>query len=118
MPVAQNEMTASRIAYPRRVDPRRWPRTLCVLLALVVSLFVAAPARAASEDAAVQGQVKDVLDNDYANGNFGPAKSKLEGLLGKCKKGCNGATKAQIYVALGMVASQVGQADDARNDFA
>ena len=62
--------------------------------------------------------MQKVLDEDYASASFGPAKTKLEGLLNRCKKGCSGQTKGRIYVALGMVASQIGQADDARNDFA
>ncbi len=87
----------------------------CVLYAL---LLTPRAALAASEDGAVQAAVKQVLEEDYASGNFGPAQQKLNAALDRCRKGCSGGTKAQVYVALGMVASQIGKADDARNDFA
>ena len=73
---------------------------------------------AASEDAAVQATVKQVLDEDYASASFGPAQTKLERRARPLQEGCSGATKAEVYIALGMVASQIGKADDARNNFA
>lgn len=94
---------------------------IAALATLLAVILTCAPrsALAAGEDANAQKTVKSVFDEEYASGQFGPAASKLNSALEKCnRKGCTGPTKAQIYVALGMVASQVGKADDARNDFA
>lgn len=75
-------------------------------------------ARAASDDMTVSATVAQVMVDEYAVAAFGAAKTKLQALLDKCKRGkCSGATRAQIYIALGMVASQVGQADEARASF-
>jgi hypothetical protein len=95
------------------------PRAVWAALLFMLACLVAFPraARAAGDDAAAAQGVQQVLGEDYASASFGPAKQKLQRLLDHCGK-CSGGTKAQIYVALGMVASQVGQADEARNDFA
>ncbi|MGO8999305.1 MAG: DUF3570 domain-containing protein [Polyangiaceae bacterium] len=90
---------------------------MAACLALAVLLLAPRAAQAAGEDAAVRQTVKQILDEDYANAAFGPAQTKLNAALDRCKK-CSGATKAEVYVVLGMIASQVGKADEARNDFA
>ncbi len=124
MAVVQDEQKRSsgrRFRYARPVGScRRWAVALIVLAyaAVLAVLLTPRAALAASEDAAVQQAVKQVFDEEYSSGAFGPALTKLNAALNKCKKGCSGATKGQVYVALGMVASQVGKADDARNDFA
>src|SRR6202041_2821168 len=82
-----------------------------------VVLLAPRAASAAGEDAAVQQTVRQVLLEEYATGAFGPAQSKLNAALEHCKK-CSGPTKAQVYVVLGMISSQVGKADDAKNNFA
>ncbi|MBX3262960.1 MAG: DUF3570 domain-containing protein [Labilithrix sp.] len=81
-----------------------------------LTLFVAVlPARA--DDASVREAVQQVMNEDYP-GSLGPAKKKLQEQLSVClKKGCGGAVKAEVHVALGMVASQLGQADDAKQHF-
>ncbi|MBX3199296.1 MAG: DUF3570 domain-containing protein [Labilithrix sp.] len=88
------------------------------LLAFVVglTLFVAVlPARA--DDASVREAVQQVMNEDYP-GSLGPAKKKLQDQLSVClKKGCGAAVKAEVHIALGMVASQLGQADDAKQHF-
>ncbi|HQY60388.1 MAG: DUF3570 domain-containing protein [Myxococcales bacterium] len=72
----------------------------------------------ASEDAAVHKAVQDTMTEDYP-GSLGPAKSKLSDALGLClRKGCTGKVKAEVHVALGMVASQLGQVDEAKEQFA
>jgi hypothetical protein len=83
-----------------------------------VILLVAAPrARAAGEDAAVHDAVQQIMSEDYP-GSLGPAKKKLQDQLSICiKKGCSGSVKAEVYVALGMVSSQLGQAEDAKQNF-
>ena len=61
--------------------------------------------------------LKQEMEGDYADAAFGPAQVKIQSTLDHCKK-CKPATKAQLYIALGMIASQIGKADDAKNDFA
>lgn len=83
----------------------------------LVSVLVLTSARArASEkdDAATIAAVDKVLSNEVANANFGEAKKKLRALVDKCKKGCSGPAVAHIYVAIGMVSAQIGQADEAK----
>lgn len=80
-------------------------------------LFASAGASAAGEDAAIRDAVQQIMNEDYPS-SLGPAKKKLQDQLGNClKKGCGPAVKAEIYVALGMVSSQLGQADEARQNF-
>ena len=94
---------------------RRWLAAVTVAVALTVPLA----ARAAGDDAAVSQTVQSVLTESYAQASFGDARKKLDAALERCKKGkCTAATRAQVLVALGMVASQVGQADEAKSDFA
>lgn len=91
-----------------------------VLLGLTLSLslfFVAPRARAAGEDASVREAVQQIMNEDYP-GNLSPAKKKLQEQLSSClKKGCSNAVKAEVFVALGMVSSQLGQAEDAKQAF-
>ncbi len=57
------------------------------------------------------------MTEDYP-GSLGPAKKKLQDQLGAClKKGCSPAVKGEVYVAIGMVASQLGQAEEAKQNF-
>lgn len=87
-----------------------------LLFALAV-LLVPGAARAAGEDAAVRDAVQQIMTEDYP-GSLGPAKKKLQDQLGNClKKGCGPAVKGEIYVALGMVSSQLGQVDEAKQNF-
>ena len=99
------------------------PLTRARLLAVVVGLVLflgrgaGTPAYAAGEDAAMHDAVQQIMTEDYPS-SLGPAKKKLQDQLGTClKKGCGAAVKAEIYVALGMVSSQLGQADEAKQDF-
>ncbi len=95
----------------------RAPR-LTVAVALALILGFAPGARAASIDDTTVASVQQVLTDDYGSAAFGPAKTKLTALLDKCTKAkCSGATKARILIGLGMVASQLGASDDAKNQF-
>ena len=120
MLVAQNDQRFGGFRYRSAVGPCRWrPLALAAQLAFV-ALLLLLPSRAAlaaGEEAAVQQTVRQVLDGDYANSAFAPAQTKLNAALERCKK-CSGATKAQVYVALGMAASQLGKASEAKIDFA
>lgn len=72
---------------------------------------------AVGEDAAVQAAVKEAMTEDYPS-SLGSAKKKLQEQLATClKKGCSPAVKAEVYVAMGMVASQQGQAEEAKQNF-
>ncbi|WP_394836874.1 DUF3570 domain-containing protein [Pendulispora rubella] len=95
-----------------------FPRVRYVL-ALVICL-VAGPAYAAPDDAATESFVQDVLTNEYSSTKYADAKKKLLVQLEKCRRPnrCSGGVKAQIYVALGMIASQIGMVDEAKNHFA
>ncbi len=74
-------------------------------------------ANAAGEDAAVHDAVHQIMTEDYPS-SLGPAKKKLQDQLGNClRKGCGPSVKAEVYIALGMVSSQLGQADEAKQDF-
>lgn len=91
----------------------------CLVGAFVcLTLLLAAPrVLAAGEDAAVREAVGQIMNEDYP-GSLGPAKKKLQDQLALClRKGCSGPVKAEVYVALGMVASQLGQADEAKTSF-
>jgi tetratricopeptide (TPR) repeat protein len=118
MTCAQNEQTGARFRYRSRVDYRRRLRVAWAVLFSVLVL-VATRRASAADDANAQQVVQTVLVEEYSQASYGPAKQKLQSALERCnKKGCSGATKAQIYVVLGMIASQVGQTDDARSNFA
>jgi tetratricopeptide (TPR) repeat protein len=66
------------------------------------------------EDNAVATAVDKVLTTDVPAANFGEARKKLSALLTKCKKGCSGAAIARVHVALGLVAAQINQSDEAK----
>lgn len=112
----------SRSERPRAPAPRGRgglspliPRALAC--GLVAAALTAHGVAYASEDAAVHKAVQDAMSEDYP-GSLGPAKSKLSDALGLClRKGCTGKVKAEVHVALGMVASQLGQADEAKEQF-
>lgn len=93
-------------------------RRLAVLVCVVTLLLATArPARAAGDDAAIRDAVQQIMNEDYP-GSLGPAKKKLQEQLATCaRKTCAPTVKAEVYVALGMVNSQLGQADDAKAAF-
>ncbi len=111
--------------YRRRVKSRsdrntrasRWLFTLTAVAGL--GALCAWPSTAyAGEDAAVQKTVQEVMSEDYP-GSLAPAKKKLSDALALCiRKGCTGPVKAQVHISLGMVASQLGQGDEAKTQFA
>ncbi|MDF2692879.1 MAG: hypothetical protein K0S65_1262, partial [Labilithrix sp.] len=102
----------------------RSPRSAFARLALLTG-FLSVPASLTpdaawageKEDNAVLASVDRVLANDVANANFGEAKRKLRGLLDRCKRGCSGPAVARVYVALGVVAAQINQTDEARSSW-
>jgi hypothetical protein len=87
--------------------------------AVALLLLCLWPAAAwAGEDQAVNDIVQGVMQEEYAAPNFGEARKKLQAALERCiRKGCTAQTKAHVYIALGMVASQLGQAEEAKQQF-
>jgi hypothetical protein len=82
-----------------------------------ICLLLVAPLGHA-QDSTVRDQLQQIMQEDYASGGFQPAKRKLQELLSTCmKKGCGAGVKAEVYVALGMVASQLAQPDEAKQSF-
>jgi tetratricopeptide (TPR) repeat protein len=81
--------------------------------------LLGAPRVARADDAAVIAQVNGIMRDDFANANFGEAKKKLRALLGQCGKRpqCGSSAMAEIHLALGMVAAQIGRDDEARQSF-
>jgi tetratricopeptide (TPR) repeat protein len=76
------------------------------------------PALAAPEDASVSSAVDKILEEDYADANFGDARKKLKALADRCKKsGCSGQVIGQLQVALGMVAVQINRNEEAKTAF-
>ncbi len=88
------------------------------LVAILVSGVLEGEAQAGEkEDGATVAAVDKIVRQDIAQENFGDAKRKLRALLEKCKKGCSPPVAAQVHVALGIVAAQVGQADEAKTEW-
>jgi hypothetical protein len=81
-------------------------------------LVVGRPAIAGErEDNATTAAVDKILAQDVANANFGEAKRKLKSLITQCKKACSGPTLAKVHIALGMIAAQIGQEAEAKQEW-
>jgi hypothetical protein len=95
----------------------RWRALSVAVLGLFLILLAPGRARAAgAEDAAAIKTAQEVLDGEYASGNFLDAKRKLEAALARCGK-CSGQAQAPLHILLGMVASQTGQKPEAKAQF-
>lgn len=82
------------------------------------ALFAFSEPAFAAGDAAIAAATSKVLSTDFAGANYGVARTKLRGLLDQCKRTkCQPQTSAQVHVALGMVAAQIGQVDEAKQLF-
>lgn len=66
------------------------------------------------EDNAVITAVDKVLNHDIPNANFGEARRKLRGMLDRCKRGCSGPAVARVYVAIGLIAATLNNAEEAK----
>ncbi len=84
-----------------------------------LAFVVASPrAWAAAEDARLLDSINQAMADDYP-GNLGEAKRKVNEALEKCKGGrCGNSAKAQGFVALGMITSQLGDEAAAKAAFA
>ncbi len=88
--------------------------TIALAIFLTTGLLSSTARAGDKEDSATIAAVDKIVRGDVAAANFGEAKKKLRALLDKCKKGCSPSAVAQVHVALGLVAAQIGQADDAK----
>jgi hypothetical protein len=95
----------------------RSTRWLALALAMALAL-IAGRAAAASADANARAEVGRVLSKEYARSNFAGARTKLLRALQRCGPACSGATRAQIGVALGLVALRLGNPEEASKRFA
>lgn len=86
-----------------------------VLLAVIIlGLLPRAALAAERDDTAAIAAVDKVLTNDVAQANFGEAKRKLKTVLDRCRKACSPPALARVHLALGIVAAQIGQTEDAK----
>lgn len=94
-----------------------WLRSRAVAFLVGVFMVVLAPKAWADNDSAVHDAVSSAMSDDYP-ANLKSAQKKVNDALSTCmKKGCSGPVKAEAQVALGMISSQLGNADDAKNYF-
>ncbi len=101
--------------------PARPFRPLIASIAALAVLFSAGRAAHAQGpgDDSSSSVVNDVLVGEYAQQHYAEAKKKLHEQLQRCRGGrCSGRARAQIYIALGMTAAQIGVLDEAKNNFA
>jgi hypothetical protein len=89
----------------------------------VVGIFVAlvlwtmGSRAATADDQAALKTAQEALDTEYAAGDFGGAKSRVDAALSRCAGRCSGRAQAALHVLLGMIASQTGQKGDAHAQF-
>ena len=87
---------------------------LALAIATMTSLFPSRARAGEREDTATIAAVDKIVRGEIAQANFGEAKKKLRVLLDKCKKGCSPSAFAQVHIAVGLVAAQIGRADEAK----
>jgi hypothetical protein len=96
-------------------------RARITAIALAVLVLAALSPRTSwagdKEDTATIAAVDKIVRGEVAQANFGEAKKKLRALIDKCKKVCSPAAIAQVHVALGLVAAQIGQPDEAKTSW-
>lgn len=97
-----------------RARPPLGARTVAIGVLVLVGAAANHAEASEREDASVVAAVDKVLSTDVPAANFGEAKRKLKALLDRCRKGCSGPAVARVYVAMGMVAAQINQLDDAK----
>ncbi len=99
-----------------RITGVRSARWGAFALAIAVAVIVSRAA-AASPDASARADVQRVLAQEYAHADFAAAEKKLVRVLQRCGNGCSAATRARIWVALGVVAIGLGDAEQASKRF-
>jgi len=79
--------------------------------------LVGLEARAAGDDAAMRAALQRVMTEQYP-ANLGAAKKALNEQLSAClRSGCATPLRSDLYIALGMVSSQLGEAEEAKQHF-
>ena len=89
-------------------------RAISLVVLFTVALLPDTARAGDKEDNATIAAVDKIVKGDVAQANFGEAKKKLRALLDRCKKNCSPSAVAQVHVAIGLVAAQIGQTDDAK----
>lgn len=91
----------------------------CLLaVSILAGVAHAKPKVNAATDAAVGDATSKILVEEYASADFAGASKKLNEAGALCdKKGCRPETRARVYVIQGMVASQMGNALEAKERF-
>lgn len=91
----------------------------CLLALLTLAESARArPKLSAATDAAVGDATSKILVEEYATADFAGASKKLTEAGALCdKKGCRPETRARVHVIQGMVASQMGNALEAKEQF-
>ncbi|MEO7113855.1 MAG: DUF3570 domain-containing protein [Polyangiaceae bacterium] len=96
------------------------PRLVALFAALALMLCAAGAAAAGYDDNAASNAISSAMNDNYASANYAEAKKKFDEVLDKCSKKsarCSGSSRAQAYVGLGMVSSQLGKVDEAKANF-
>jgi Protein of unknown function (DUF3570) len=96
------------------------PRLVALFAALGLMLCAAGAAAAGYDDNAASNAISSAMNDDYASANYAEAKKKFDEVLDKCSKKaarCSAGVRAQAYVGLGMVSSQLGKVDEAKANF-
>ncbi len=88
--------------------------TVALAILLTTGLVPSTSRAGDKEDSATAAAVDKIVRGDIAQSNFGEAKRKLRALLDKCKRGCGPSAVAQVHMAVGLVAAQIGQPDEAK----
>lgn len=99
-----------------------WASRALALVLLALTLAVSASAKpkiSAATDASAGDVGSKVLVEEYAVADFAGASKKVGDAVRLCEKnGCRPETVARLYVVLGMIASQTGNALEAKERFA
>ena len=100
------------------VRPRSLRVSARIATFVLFASLAAGHARAGErDDAAVVNSVDKILATDVPKANFGDAKKKLRALIDRCKRNCSGTAVAHVYMALGLVAAQINDGEEARGSW-
>jgi hypothetical protein len=111
------ERMSVRASPGRRAWLARTLQRAALLLVVVLGLGLARTAHATAQDERLEAAVSTAMSDDYPQ-NLGQARSRITTELERCKGGrCTGAMRAKAYAALGVIAGQNGQGEEAKVNF-
>ncbi len=88
-----------------------------LLLVVLLGLGLGRTAHATAQDERLDAAVMTAMSDDYP-GNLDTARSRIQGELDRCRGGrCTNGSRARAYAALGVIAGQNGNAEDAKANF-